>query len=79
MTGKSEHESLNRREWLTAALRWGALAVLAAIAALPVIRRVGRGGDQACGKTVPCQDCRSLAGCRLPAAIRWRQRQRGDA
>jgi hypothetical protein len=55
-------ESQSRREWLTGAARWGALAGLAAVSG----RLLTRSGE--CTRQLPCQTCGLVARCELPRA-----------
>lgn len=59
----------SRREFFPAAARCGALAVLAAIAAMATgTKRSGRAGRKCINKNI-CRGCGAYHGCRLPAAL----------
>jgi hypothetical protein len=63
----------DRRGWLAAALRGGALMILVLGSAL----LLGRGGRaQDCGRQVPCQRCGLASRCLLPRAVESRRDSR---
>ena len=57
----------NRREWFRAALRYGLLALLAAVTALAARSRGAAG--QNCVRRGLCGGCGEFAACELPAAL----------
>lgn len=55
----------NRREWLTGAIRYGALSGLVIVSGSLATRRSGRSCP---GLSIPCQTCGRWSACELPRA-----------
>ena len=65
-------ERTNRRGWLTGAVRVALLGGLAAVSGHLLLRSHGD-----CERQLPCQKCGQRASCRLPQAVKSRQKGQG--
>ena len=65
----SAGRAVTRREFLPAVARYGALAVLAAIAALATGTKRTRPAARKCINKSICRGCGAFDGCGLPAAL----------
>ncbi|MBL7133751.1 MAG: hypothetical protein ISS78_06605 [Phycisphaerae bacterium] len=65
----STERRLTRREFFPAAARYGALSVLAGIAAVAAGTKRTRPAAQSCVNKGLCRGCGAFGACRLPAAL----------
>lgn len=77
MSSKRTSSSMNRRELLRTWARYSALAVIAGGGGYLALRRPEENQPPApwCEQAAGCRSCRSLAGCKLPAAVEARDAQ----
>jgi hypothetical protein len=59
-----DEEGIDRREWIAAGLRYGALAGISLLAGAMLIKRAVKPGDFACRVAIGCRQCPAWAGCR---------------
>lgn len=67
--GLRSQSPFSRREFFPAAARYGALAVLAGIAAVAAGTKRARPAAQGCVNKGVCRGCGAFDGCGLPAAL----------
>lgn len=65
-----DSQDSSRRQWLTSVVRGGFASLIATVAAWLIWRSRG----VRCSQPALCARCGSLSGCRLPAAVAWKQR-----
>jgi hypothetical protein len=68
-----DRKLLNRREWVRALARGGALAAIAIVGALAAVTKNDGPTDQTCTNRYLCQNCKTLTKCHLPQALSLKQ------
>jgi len=81
MGRETDEEGIDRREWIAAGLRYGALVGISLFVAVMAVKRAREPGDSACRVRLGCRQCPAWADCRLrePGHRRVPRAERSEA